>query len=152
MISGVKVSFLIAITLWSVYPLHSRADGLRSNGSDWIRFGPGVFLSAKRLELHDRTPDGHPKSWVLVEKDPSFVKARNWIVQNFEEKLNLSPKQPAGAFEPATYIYVYASPAKDENTLLASVPLTDTSLGTHTVSEIDNKVSAIKTLFTTGKK
>jgi hypothetical protein len=104
--------FLVLSTLLlAVCARAATADlkGIRSNGSVWLEFGPGIFKCCKRIDWyrgHLPKPPVHSESgWVeadltnvdaltLKSSDSTFQQTLEWIKGNFQSKFNFSPNNP----------------------------------------------------------
>lgn len=104
----------------------------RDNGMFWIQFGRGVFRAAKVIVLY--TDD---RQWTVREKDPNFGSVQDWVISNFGERLNRSPRNPKSInliFNRVLYVFSDKAVPKypkgrDESACLLMAPLIPGVLG-----------------------
>ncbi len=140
-------SYIIAITLLAGMPIMTIAnDSPRSNGTAWLEFGPAIINSCARIELHMyQGPASAGKTIVVLRQDSKFNGIRNWINENFEKKLNLSPQEPSYRAQfSANYLVLYASSTGGLDDRLLRIPLAGETLGPQ---QHERKLAEIKALF-----
>jgi hypothetical protein len=108
--------------------------GVRSNGSAWYQFGPGIVSSCHCADIRVSL-DGDRRNAIYVT-DPKKIDAiRAWVLGNHPEKLyNCSPKTPVFPYgdvvliQPSITLYS-STELSDNGELIIFMPLTPLAMG-----------------------
>jgi hypothetical protein len=87
---------------------------------NWLRFGPAVIRDYKRVDLHLNEIN----SFKVLSTDKNFSSILEWIVDNFDYKLNMSPNDIVfKAVIQRNYLVLYASEKARMQDELVVIPL-----------------------------
>jgi len=119
---------------------------LRSNGTEWIRYGPAIFGSCKRIELRINHGQGG-EEFKVSDKDKNFLPIQSWIRKTFEKKLDMAPKEPSfkAVYAPILLVLFSSDNGRQED-MLISIPLSARMLGSDEIT-FQDRVKELRSMM-----
>jgi hypothetical protein len=105
---------------------------LHHNGTAWIRFGPAIVGSTKRIDLFVAPRNCEGDTLSVTANDKDFAQVQSWIKMNLEDRFNFSMNSPEYKSEcVGTSLLLYNNERGSQDDLLAIIPLTPRMIDTN---------------------